>query len=87
MVAPRSAPFSCASQQQGAPRQGATSPRPARLATVAPDVVPRIIYLTGGAFTDRARAFLATGRPFLEKPVDAQTIRQRVADLVKRAVG
>lgn len=59
----------------------------ARLATSAPDVLPRIVYLTGGAFTDRARAFLASGRPFLEKPVDAQTLRQRVADLVKRAGG
>ncbi len=55
-----------------------------RLAQIAPDVVPRIVYLTGGAFTDRARAFLAGGRPYLEKPVDPQALRQRVAELVRR---
>ncbi len=58
-----------------------------RLARTAPDVVPRIVYLTGGAFTDRARKFLADGRPFLEKPVDAQALRDRVAELVRRAGG
>ncbi|HEX9402015.1 MAG TPA: response regulator [Anaeromyxobacter sp.] len=58
-----------------------------RLVKLAPDVVPRIVYLTGGAFTDRARAFLASGRPCLEKPVEAQALRQRVAELVRRACG
>jgi PAS domain S-box-containing protein len=58
-----------------------------RLATSAPDVLPRIVYLTGGAFTDRARKFLAEGRPFLEKPVEAPALRARVAELVKRAGG
>lgn len=55
-----------------------------RLARSAPDVLPRIVYLTGGAFTDRARKFLAEGRPFLEKPVEAPALRARVAALVKR---
>jgi PAS domain S-box-containing protein len=55
-----------------------------RLAKTAPDVLPRIVYLTGGAFTDRARAFLAEGRPYLEKPVEAPALRARVAELVKR---
>ncbi|HEX9242305.1 MAG TPA: ATP-binding protein [Anaeromyxobacter sp.] len=55
-----------------------------RLSKAAPDVVPRITYLTGGAFTDRARQFLAAGRPYLEKPVEADAIRARVAALVKR---
>jgi PAS domain S-box-containing protein len=55
-----------------------------RIARAAPDLVPRVIYLTGGAFTDRARQFLAEGRPFLEKPVDAAVLRERVAELVRR---
>lgn len=58
-----------------------------RLAKAAPDVLPRIVYLTGGAFTDRARKFLADGRPYLEKPVEAPALRARVAELVKRAGG
>ena len=45
------------------------------------------VFLTGGAFTDRARQFLAGGRPFLEKPVEAQALRARVAELVKRSAG
>jgi CheY-like chemotaxis protein len=58
-----------------------------RLTRTAPDVLPNIVYLTGGAFTDRARQFLAAGRPYLEKPVEAQALRARVADLVKRSRG
>jgi PAS domain S-box-containing protein len=58
-----------------------------RLQKSAPDVLPRIVYLTGGAFTDRARKFLAEGRPFLEKPVEAPALRARVAELVKKAGG
>ena len=56
-----------------------------RLSRTAPHVLPRIVYLTGGAFTERARKFLAEGRPFLEKPVEAQALRDRVAELVRRA--
>jgi PAS domain S-box-containing protein len=56
-----------------------------RLSRSAPEVLPRIVYLTGGAFTERARKFLAEGRPFLEKPVEAQALRERVAELVRRA--
>jgi CheY-like chemotaxis protein len=54
-----------------------------RLSKAAPDIVPRIVYLTGGAFTDRAREFLAAGRPYLEKPVEAEALRTRVAALVE----
>jgi PAS domain S-box-containing protein len=56
-----------------------------RLARSAPELLPRVVYLTGGAFTERARKFLAEGRPFLEKPVEAQALRDRVAELVRRA--
>jgi PAS domain S-box-containing protein len=53
-----------------------------RLARAAPDLAPRVVYLTGGAFTERARLFLAEGRPWLEKPVDAAVLRRRVEELV-----
>jgi PAS domain S-box-containing protein len=58
-----------------------------RLARTAPEVLPRIVYLTGGAFTERARRFLADGRPFLEKPVEAKALRERVAELIRKAGG
>jgi CheY-like chemotaxis protein len=53
-----------------------------RLAAEAPEVVERIVYLTGGAFTERSRAFLEAGRPHLEKPVDPADLRARVAERV-----
>jgi PAS domain S-box-containing protein len=53
-----------------------------RLAVVAPELVVRTIYLTGGAFTDRSREFLGSGRPHLEKPVDPAELRARVAERV-----
>jgi len=59
----------------------------ARLASAAPDVVARIVYMTGGAFTDRARAFLAAGRPFLEKPIDPAVLRAKIAEVVKAGRG
>ncbi len=54
----------------------------ARLAAVAPELVARTIYLTGGAFTDRSREFLGAGRPHLEKPVEPAELRARVAERV-----
>jgi CheY-like chemotaxis protein len=43
----------------------------ARLAASAPDLLPRIVFLTGGAFTARARDFLAhVPNHCLEKPFD-----------------
>jgi CheY-like chemotaxis protein len=54
-----------------------------------PDLVPRIVFLTGGATTQRARAFLQ--RPdvrFLEKPIELATLERairRVTERVSRA--
>ena len=56
-----------------------------RLAAEAPEVVGKIVYLTGGAFTDRSRAFLEAGRPHLEKPVDPADLRAEVAERVAAA--
>jgi len=42
-----------------------------------PALAPRFVFMTGGAFTPRARAFLATcERPHLEKPFRAESVRE-----------
>lgn len=44
----------------------------AKLADERPDLAKRMVFITGGAFTDSARDFRNTVKnPFLEKPVDA----------------
>ena len=45
----------------------------------APDAVGSLVFMTAGAFTPRTRAFLENvSRPCLEKPLDAERIRQIV---------
>lgn len=52
----------------------------ARLAERAPEQSARVVFLTGGAFTQRARDFLrATPNPRLEKPFDVEQLRATVA--------
>ncbi len=58
-----------------------------RLSVEAPDVVARIVYLTGGAFTERTRQFLGNGRPHLDKPIAPAVLRAKVAERVAAAVG
>lgn len=42
-----------------------------------PELAKRTVFLTGGAFTGRAQAFLETvGQPHLEKPVDLKAVRE-----------
>ena len=49
-------------------------------ARVAPEVRPRILFLTGGAFTDEAEAFLEDERPpVMTKPFDTEALRAEVA--------
>jgi CheY-like chemotaxis protein len=51
-----------------------------------PEYAGRIVFLTGGAFTDRAREFLARTRArVLDKPVDAAALRAAVAEVAARA--
>ena len=55
------------------------------LARVAPALARRTGFLTGGAFTDRTRAFLqAEGRHCVDKPVDIPTLTGLVDLLVAR---
>jgi PAS domain S-box-containing protein len=56
----------------------------AELARVAPDLADRVVFMTGGAFTSAARAFLAaTGNRLIEKPFAAEDLRA-VVDEVSR---
>jgi CheY-like chemotaxis protein len=58
----------------------------ARLATTAPDVLGRCVFMTGGAHTDDAREFLERGEhAVLEKPIDAQALRELAARSAGRA--
>ena len=56
----------------------------AELARVAPDQVERMIFLTGGAFTPRAREFLEqVPNARIEKPVDLQNLRALMQNLLR----
>jgi two-component system, NtrC family, sensor kinase len=51
----------------------------AALAQRQPDYLPRFIFMTGGAFTDRARAFLAEASvSSIDKPFEPATLREMV---------
>jgi CheY-like chemotaxis protein len=56
-----------------------------RLQREAPDQAQRIIFLTGGAFTPRAREFLDhVANPRLEKPVDAAELLAVIHELTEQ---
>jgi len=45
----------------------------------APDLADRLVFITGGAYTEASRAFLGDGaRPYLEKPLDMDRLREMV---------
>ncbi len=49
----------------------------------APQVARRMVFITGGAFTDRAREFLVrSGRPQIAKPFAPETLRDAVRNLL-----
>jgi CheY-like chemotaxis protein len=55
----------------------------AELERTAPQLVERVVFLTGGAFTPASRQFLArVPNPRLHKPFDAKVLRATVADLL-----
>ena len=57
-----------------------------RICKEFPEHAPRMIFLTGGAFTQAARDFLAkVPNPTLEKPIDRQSLLQLVRERVKEA--
>jgi PAS domain S-box-containing protein len=53
----------------------------AALARVRPGIEQRMVFITGGTFTDRAREFLeGTANAWLEKPFEAAALRDAVAE-------
>ncbi len=53
------------------------------IARTAPEYLGRIVFMTGGAFTDEARAFLASvGRPHIEKPFSETVLRSAIDGVV-----
>jgi CheY-like chemotaxis protein len=55
----------------------------ARLTRDRPDVAARLVFLSGGAFTPEAAAFLAAaGRRHVEKPFRPHELKQRVRELL-----
>jgi CheY-like chemotaxis protein/anti-sigma regulatory factor (Ser/Thr protein kinase) len=56
----------------------------AAVVKIDPDIAERIIFVTGGAFTDSARKFLdSTPNQHIEKPFDLKTLRNLVNDIIK----
>jgi signal transduction histidine kinase len=58
----------------------------AALREIAPDLANRMVFMTGGAFTPAARAFLdAVPNPHIEKPFDFATLRATCEHVVVQA--
>ena len=54
------------------------------LATTRPALAEQVVFMTGGAFTPRARDYLATvGNLRLEKPVDVEHLRDVVSAMIR----
>lgn len=53
----------------------------AGVADFNPTLANRFIFVTGGAYTDRARAVLSTGKTRLMKPFSAAELRAALADV------
>ncbi len=59
----------------------------AAVSRFAPHVAARMLFLTAGAFTERARDFLASGVvPWFEKPIEPERLRQVVSARVARSL-
>ncbi len=57
-----------------------------RVAHDAPGLLPRLLFITGGACTERSRQFLERGGfPSLEKPIEPRVLREAVEDVARRA--
>jgi CheY-like chemotaxis protein len=53
---------------------------------IAPDQAGRMLFLTGGAFTPRAREFFdATDNRRLEKPFEPKVLRETVSAMIRNA--
>ncbi|MDB4964937.1 MAG: Sensor protein [Myxococcales bacterium] len=58
----------------------------AELMRTNPDLTSRMVFMSGGAFTERAREFIqSVPNDLAEKPFDVQKLRQLVVDVLARA--
>jgi nitrogen-specific signal transduction histidine kinase/CheY-like chemotaxis protein len=58
------------------------------LEIAAPDQARRVVFITAGAFTERAQVFLErTRRPVLTKPFEAEALRSEVHRLLREQAG
>ncbi|HET9552981.1 MAG TPA: MEDS domain-containing protein [Anaeromyxobacteraceae bacterium] len=58
----------------------------ARLERTAPDALASLVFMTGGAYTEGARAFEErSGRRFVEKPIEPEALRALVRAAPKRS--
>ncbi len=48
-----------------------------------PRIGETMVFITGGAFTERSRAFAQTGVPVLDKPFDPRKLRQTIRSVVE----
>ena len=56
-----------------------------RLAKSRPDLLPRLVLMTGGAFTEKTRAFLEeSAHLVLEKPIQSAALKGAVAAILAR---
>lgn len=56
----------------------------ARVARIAPEQVHSMVFMTGGAFTDQARAFFdRVNNPTIEKPFDRATLIAAIEPLMR----
>ncbi len=53
------------------------------LSRSAPELVARMLFLSGGAMTPAAQQFLE-GKPWIEKPFDSQSLRTHVSDWLRK---
>jgi CheY-like chemotaxis protein len=60
----------------------------AELVRRSPDVARRMLFLTGGAFTARARKFMEEhSARCLDKPFEPEVLKARIAEAVERFAG
>jgi CheY-like chemotaxis protein len=52
----------------------------ARVVDAVPEMVGRLVFVTGGAVSPAARTFLEAGRTHLDKPVDPDVLRALIAE-------
>jgi CheY-like chemotaxis protein len=59
----------------------------ARIATLRPALLPRVIFMSGGASTNEGRQFVAQlGLPLIDKPFDATRLRALLDAVTKQSV-